>query len=140
MDVAPAMDGEGKRVLALVAGAAIFYVGLVVLAVLTDWILPWLTGSDGTISTLYAVAWLLGAGLVSGVGVDAAKRIAPSFNRVGLIVLMVAPVAVLAVVMFFARSGFSGHTMMAVIMSFIGTGIGLSRTLADMPKANGTKP
>ncbi len=124
--------GEGQRVASVVVGAAIFYVGLVIIAVVTDWALPWLTNSDGGISILYIVAWVLGSGLVSALGAEAATRIAPSFNRVGLIVLMVAPVAILAVVMFFASRLFSWQTMTAVIFSFIGTGIGLSRTFNDM--------
>ena len=84
-------------------------------------------------------AWLIGAGFVSGAGAEVAKWIAPSFNRIGLIVLMVAPLALLAVVMLLIWGSLSGLTLNMVVFSFIGTAIGLARTFGDMMKTNGTK-
>lgn len=119
---------EGRQVVALVAGAIIFYVCIVIVAVIADKAL-----SPG--SSTYFGAWFLGAGLSSSFGVEAAKRIAPNFNRIGLIVLMVAPIALLAIGMFMVSSNFSSQMMVALLSGFVGTAIGLGVTFRDLMKS-----
>jgi len=127
--------GEGKRVLSLVAGAIVFYVGLAIVSIVTDWELPSLTGSDGSVSTIYIGSWFLGAGLSSGFGVEMAKRVAANFNRIGLILLMVAPLAFLAIGMFLAADHFSSRTIVIFLCAFLGSAIGLGVTFRDLMKS-----
>jgi hypothetical protein len=127
--------GEGKRVLSLVVGAIVFYVCLAIVSVVTDWELRSLTGSDGSVSTTYIGSWFLGAGLSSAFGVDMAKRVAANFNRIGLIMLMVVPLAFLAIGMFLAADHFSSHTIVVVLCALLGSAIGLGVTFRDLMKS-----
>ncbi|RTM03369.1 MAG: hypothetical protein EKK31_18580 [Hyphomicrobiales bacterium] len=120
--------GEGWLVVSLIAGALVFYVCIAIVSVVVD------AGLSPNSST-YIGAWFLGAGLSSAFGVEVAKRMAPNFNRIGLIVLMVAPIALLAIVMFFAAPQFSDKTIMAVLSAFLGTAIGLGVTFRDLMKS-----
>jgi len=130
VDEAPTKTaGEGKLVVSLIAGALVFYVCIAIVSVVAD---AGLSPGSGT----YIGAWFLGAGLSSAFGVEVAKRVAPNFYRIGLIVLMVAPIALLAVGMFFAAPNFSSKTMVAVLSAFLGTAIGLGVTFRDLMKSN----
>lgn len=117
---------EGRLVVSLIAGALVFYVAIAIVSVLPDYV----GLSPG--SSTYIGAWFLGAGLSSAFGVEVANRVAPNFNRIGLIVLMVAPIALLAVGMFFAAPNFSDQTMLAALSAFLGTAIGLGVTFRDL--------
>jgi hypothetical protein len=126
VDKAPTKTaGEGRLVVSLIAGALVFYICIAIVSVVAD---AGLSPGSGT----YIGAWFLGAGLSSTFGVEVAKRVAPNFNRIGLIVLMVAPIALLAVGIFFAASNFSSKTMVAVLSAFLGTSIGLGVTFRDL--------
>ena len=129
MDNIPAATaGEGKRVLALIAGAFVFYVCIVIVSFLADWI------SSPTSGT-YIGAWFLGAGLSSALGVEVAKRLAPNFNRIGLIILMVAPVALFAIAVLFAAWAFPSQILVAGLSALVGTAIGLGVTFSDLMKS-----
>ena len=117
--------GEGRLVMSLIAGTLVFYVCIAVVSILPDYV--GLTPG----SNVYLGAWFLGAALSSHFGVEVAKRVAPNFNRVGLIVLMVAPFALLAAGMFFASSHFSSRSIIAVLTAFLGTGLGLHAVFRD---------
>ena len=117
--------GEGKLVVSLIAGALVFYICIAIVSAVAD---AGFSPGSGT----YIGAWFLGAGLSSAFGVEVAKRVAPNFNRIGLIVLMVAPITLLAVGMFFAAPNFSSKTMVAVLSAFLGTSIGLGVTFRDL--------
>jgi hypothetical protein len=127
--------GEGKRVLSLVVGAIVFYVCLAIVSVVTDWELPSLTGSEGSVSTTYIGSWFLGAGLSSAFGVEMAKRVAANFNRIGLIFLMVAPIALIAMGMFFAADHFTSRTIVIFLCALLGSAIGLGVTFRDLMKS-----
>jgi hypothetical protein len=119
---------EGKLVLSVVAGALVFYVCIALVSFLVDYAGP----SPG--SSTYFGAWFLGAGLSSSFGVEVAKRIAPSFNRIGLIVLMIAPIALFAVATFFTASNVPGPEMAALLSALLGTAVGLYWTFRDLLK------
>jgi hypothetical protein len=119
---------EGRLVVSLVAGALVFYVCIAIVSIVAD---AGFSPNSGS----YIGAWFLGAGLSSAFGVEVAKRVAPNFNRIGLIVLMVAPIALLAVGMFFSAPKFSDKTMVAVLSAFLGTAIGLGVTFRDLMKS-----
>jgi hypothetical protein len=61
--------------------------------------------------------------------------VAPNFNRIGLIVLMVTPIALLAVGLFFAAPNFSSKTMLSVLCALLGTAVGLGVTFRDLMKS-----
>jgi hypothetical protein len=125
---------ESRQVVSLVAGAIVFYVCMAIVTVVADKVIP--IGSAGNyVGSPYIAAWFLGAGLSSAFGVEAAKRVAPNFNRVGLIVLMVAPIALLAVGIFFASSNFSSEMIVAVLSAFTGIAVGLGFTFRDLMKS-----
>ena len=128
-DDAPTAVGEARQVLAVVVGAIVFYLCLGVVILVTDWALSALTNSDGTISGSYIVAWVLGAGLSSSLGVEAAKLVAATFNRIGLIVLMIVPIVVFAIVTYLQAAIFSTHTIYAVLCALAGTAFGLGMTI-----------
>lgn len=121
--------GEGRLVVSLVAGAFVFYVCIAIVSFLPDYL-----GLSPS-SNIYFGAWFLGAGLSSACGVEVAKRVAPNFNRIGLIVLMVAPIALLAVGMFFASTHFSDRTMIAVLTALLGIALGLRLVFSDLMKS-----
>ena len=123
--------GEGKRVLSLVVGAIVFYVCLAIVSVVTDWELP----SDRSVSGFYIGSWFLGAGLSSAFGVEMAKRVATNFNRIGLILLMIAPLAYIAIGIFFAAGHFSSKTIVIVLCALTGSAIGLGVTFRDLMKS-----
>jgi hypothetical protein len=125
--------GEVRRVLSLVAGAIVFYVGLAIVSVVTDWELP----ADKSVSGTYIGSWFLGAGLSSGFGVEMATRVAANFNRIGLILLMVAPLAFLAIGIFFAADHFSSRTIEIVLCALLGSAVGLGVTFRDLMKSKG---
>lgn len=126
-----ATAGEGKRVLSLVVGAVVFYVCLAIVSVVTDWELP----SDRSVSGTYIGSWFLGAGLSSAFGVEMAKRVAANFNRIGLILLMVGPIAFFATAIFFAAGHFSSHAIVVVLCALTGSAIGLGVTFRDLMKS-----
>ncbi len=127
-DTSTQTEVEGKRVVSLIAGALLFYVCVAIVSVVAD---MGFSPSSGT----YIGVWFLGAGLSSSFGVQVAKLLAPNFNRIGLIVLMVAPIALLAVWMFFAAPQFLSTTMVAILSAFTGTAIGLYATFRDLMKS-----
>ncbi len=123
--------GEGKRVASLVAGAVVFYAGIAIVSLLVNFLL---SPGSGT----YLGVWFLGAGLSSAFGVEVAKRIAPNFNRIGLILLMVVPIALLAVGTFFGAAVFSSQTFVDVLSALAGAVIGLGVTFRDLMKSRPT--
>lgn len=125
--------GKGKRVLSLVAGAVVFYVCLAIVWAVTGW---WLQ-PDGTVSWAYVVSWFLGAGLSSAFGVETAKRVSADFSRTGLILLMVAPVAFLAVEIIFAAGAVSSNTIGIALCALLGSAAGLGVTFRDLMKSGG---
>jgi hypothetical protein len=126
-----AKASEGKRVLSLVVGAVVFYVCLAIVSVVTDWELQ----SDRSVSGFYIGSWFLGAGLSSAFGVEMAKRVAANFNRIGLILLMVAPLACIAIGIFFAAGHFSSKTIVVVLCALTGSAVGLGVTFRDLMKS-----
>jgi hypothetical protein len=123
---------EARGVLALIAGAVAFYVCIAVVALITDRLLPSFVNSDSTISGTYIVAWILGAGISSAVGVEVAKWILPAFNRIGFIVLAVLPIALYVVGLLAFGGQLSLGQLEASICALIGTIIGLGMTLRDL--------
>lgn len=116
---------EGRLVIAVVAGAIVFYACMAAVSELTDWLFLSSSTSADPVSNTYIAAWALGAGLSSAFGVEVAKRVAPNFNRVGLIVLMVAPIVLVAVGVYLNAQVFSVHTLGAVACALAGTVFGL---------------
>jgi hypothetical protein len=127
---------EGRQVLAVVAGIVVFYALIVVVTLITDWLLPGMTSSDGTISGPFIVAWIIGAGLASGIGVEVAKWIAPRFNRVAFVLLAIVPIALYAVAVFVFANRLSLLEVEASICALIGTAVGLGITFKDLWAGN----
>ena len=80
----------------------------------------------------YIGAWFLGAGLSSAFGVQVAKRVAPNFNRIGLILLMLAPIVLFAIAGGYAARVLSDQVIVAVLSALLGTAIGLGVTFREL--------
>jgi hypothetical protein len=127
--------GEGKLVMSLIAGALVFYVCMVITSFVAGWAAS--PQSGNYMGGNYIGAWFLGAGLSSAFGVEVAKRVAPNFNRIGLILLMVVPIVLLAIGVLYAARILSEQAIVAVLSALLGTAIGLGVTFRDFMK---TKP
>jgi hypothetical protein len=123
---------EGRQVLAVVAGIVVFYALIVVVTLIADRLLPASTEADGTISGSFIMAWILGAGIASAVGVEVAKWIAPRFNRVAFILLAIVPIALYAVAVFVFADRLSMLQLEASICALIGTAVGLGIVFKDL--------
>jgi peptidoglycan/LPS O-acetylase OafA/YrhL len=121
-----AATGKGsKRGLAVAAGFVVFFVGMIVVSWLLDLLLNTRNGPVFTLTN--GVLWVIGAGIVTFLAGEAARRIEPHFSLGTLIAVCVA--ALLAATLFsaygLASSGDTSRALGALLVQTIGTCVGI---------------
>jgi hypothetical protein len=122
----PVATGKGsKRLLAVVAGFIVFFVGMIAVSWLLDLLLNARNGP--VFSWGNVLLWVIGAGVVTILAGEAARRIEPTFSLMALIAVCVA--ALLAASLFTAygleAAGNSSQALGALLIQTIGTCVGI---------------
>jgi hypothetical protein len=130
---------ELRRVLALAAGTAVYIVCMALVAILADNIYSSFSSTASGIPSIWIAAWGFGGLIASTLAVEAARRVAAAFNRVGLAVILVVLALLFIGVVFLGlnASGSDGAQAFGPVLSLIGTIVGLARELPALRKKAG---
>lgn len=124
----PKAAGEASLVLSLLFGALAFYVCLAI-----TWFLPDFLGLP--FGPFYLLVSVVGAGASTVAGAQVAEYVSPNFNRVGLVVLMATPTALLSIGLIFVASHFPWSIMLPFLADVLGIAIGLGATFHELIKS-----